>query len=380
MIVEAGLTEGTYAFKAGANYLSGKNGSNHLVQSSSLTDNASWTVEIGSNGVATIKPTGDASAYQIMYNSNSGQERFSCYKGTQKTVAIYKVERDQYAELNNQIAHGDEFVIFYNKESLVMTSTANGKKLTGIAATPENDFILVEESMAVLTASVDSNGYYTFTNAEGKYLTSGATGNSLSFEDAASDYSLWTIKAVDGGVHIVSVNAKYNGGIQAMEYYSGFTTYGEKDTDYYLFNLYKLTDKQPPVSDALPVGGKVVIYNLSAEGVLALQDSNAESPSITNALTEIVDGKAVPANGGLIFTVEQNGTYYRFYNETFGYLCSNGTGNNAFYSLTASEDADWTLTTGKSGGYNLESRTAKFNDKYSQYLEYYAGAYKTYSM
>ena len=28
----------------------------------------------------------------------------------------------------------------------------------------------------------------------------------------------------------------------------------------------------------------------------------------------------------------------------------------------------------------MESRTAKFNGKYAQYLEYYAGAYKTYSM
>ncbi|MFR8332883.1 MAG: hypothetical protein ACLU9S_11435 [Oscillospiraceae bacterium] len=28
----------------------------------------------------------------------------------------------------------------------------------------------------------------------------------------------------------------------------------------------------------------------------------------------------------------------------------------------------------------MESRTAKFNDRYSQFLEYYAGAYKSYSM
>ena len=77
--------------------------------------------------------------------------------------------------------------------------------------------------------------------------------------------------------------------------------------------------------------------------------------------------------------MEKNGEYYRFHNETFGYLCSNGTGNNAFYSTEASEDADWTLAV-QGTGYTLESRTAKFNGKYSQYLEYYAGDYKTYSM
>ena len=80
------------------------------------------------------------------------------------------------------------------------------------------------------------------------------------------------------------------------------------------------------------------------------------------------------ANGGLVFTVEKNGEYYRFVNETFGYLCSNGTGNNAFYQQEASEDADWVLAE-YNGGYSMESRTAKFNGRYSQFLEYYAGAY-----
>ena len=48
--------------------------------------------------------------------------------------------------------------------------------------------------------------------------------------------------------------------------------------------------------------------------------------------------------------MEANGEYLRFRNETYGYLCSNGTGNNAFYSKDFSEegvttdDADWTVT------------------------------------
>ena len=60
-------------------------------------------------------------------------------------------------------------------------------------------------------------------------------------------------------------------------------------------------------------------------------------------------------------------------------MCSNGTGNNAFYATAASEDADWTLAE-RDDGYTMESRTAKYNGKYSQYLEFYADAYKTYSM
>ncbi len=290
--------------------------------------------------------------------------------------------KTQYAKLTDAIADGEEFVIFYNKDSLVMTGAASGKGLGSVAATPTGNFLKVAEEMAVLTAAKDADGNYTFTTADGKYLTSGATGNSLTLEDAASDYSLWTLKPVTGGFHIVNVNAKYNSNAQALEVYNGvITTFSEKDTDYYLFNLYKLTDEEPPAdTDSLPqAGDQVVIYNVSAEGVLAGQDDNTDSPSITGVGAEIADDKAVPENGARVFTVEKDGDYFRFYNEHDGYLCSNGTGNNAFYSKDATDDADWTLAE-RDGGFIMESRTAKYNGKYSQYLEYYADSYKTYSM
>ena len=333
------------------------------------TDGA-WDIQVGD----VLNVTAAVSVHQ---KNNEGTATLQL-----RNTLASEIAKVRYAKLNNTIEDGDQFVIYYSKDSLVMSDVASGSKLSGVSATPtSDDFITVADGMSVLTASVDENAQYTFTNAEGKFLTSGATGNSLSFEDAASDYSLWTIKAVTGGVHIVNVNAAYKGNAQALEYYSGFTTFSEKDNDYYLFNLYELTDEKPGASTgSLTAGDQVMIYNVSSQGVLSLQDDNAESPSITNAAATVEDGKVTAENGGLVFTVEQNGDYYRFKNESFGYLCSNGTGNNAFYSLEASDDADWTLTAGKSGGYNLESRTAKYNGQYSQYLEYYSGSYKTYSM
>ena len=80
----------------------------------------------------------------------------------------------------------------------------------------------------------------------------------------------------------------------------------------------------------------------------------------------------------MVFTVEKNGEWYRFHNETFGYLPSNGTGSNAFYTTEVSEDIDWALTE-LNGGFRMMSRTAKYNGKYDQYLEYFGGSYKTYS-
>lgn len=151
------------------------------------------------------------------------------------------------------------------------------------------------------------------------------------------------------------------------------------------FTLYRVdpASADQPSGDLPKPGDKFVIYNQNAQAVLAEQNDNTDSPAINKAAATLTeDGKAVPANGAVVFTVEKNGEYLRFYSDAYGYLCSNGTGNNAFYSKTASEDADWTVRecSGGVGGYEMESRTAKFNGKYSQYLEYYSDSFKTYSM
>ena len=147
-----------------------------------------------------------------------------------------------------------------------------------------------------------------------------------------------------------------------------------------------VTNTTPPPSGDLPKpGDKFVIYNQNAKAVLAAEN---DSKSIKKADTEVKDGKAFPANGAVVFEIKKNGEYYRFYSDAYGYLCSNGTGNNAFYSKDFSEegvttdDADWLVRTcsGGVGGYEMEHRTAKFNNKYSQWLEYYSDSFKTYSM
>jgi len=153
------------------------------------------------------------------------------------------------------------------------------------------------------------------------------------------------------------------------------------------FTLYRVdpASADQPSGDLPKPDDKFVIYNQNAQAVLAAEN---DSKSIEKAAATVADGKATPANGAVVFTVEQNGEYLRFKSEAYGYLCSNGTGNNAFYSKDFSEegvttdDADWLVRecSGGVGGYELESRTAKFNNRYSQWLEYYSDSFKTYSM
>ena len=175
-----------------------------------------------------------------------------------------------------------------------------------------------------------------------------------------------------------------------LEWYAdknNWSSYGKiGDEALFAQQFYLVVDdgSDQPSGDLPKPGDKFVIYNQNAQAVLAAEN---DTKSIEKAAAVIENGKAVPANGAVVFTVEQNGEYLRFYSEAYGYLCSNGTGNNAFYSKDFSEegvttdDADWLVRTcsGGVGGYEMESRVAKFSG-HSQWLEYYSDAFKTYSM
>ena len=235
------------------------------------------------------------------------------------------------------------------------------------------------------------DGMYTITTASGSKLSMNDEKNSLPL-DAAN--TTWKVEeaTTEGCYYIINATRKGSSGDPYyVEWYANASK-GFEEFSTYFYNaanegIYAMqfipaeTSVTPPDTGLPKNGDTVVLYNQSAKGVLAAQDAN-ESPSILGVSAEVKDGKAIPANGGVVFTVEANGEYLRFRNETYGYLCSNGTGNNAFYSKEASEDADWTVTdcSGGVGGYQMESRTAKFNGKYSQFLEYFSESYKTYSM
>lgn len=199
-----------------------------------------------------------------------------------------------------------------------------------------------------------------------------ATGNTT-VTDVTGSTNLFKGVPLASGVTVDDITAVYG---CCSAYNSTYQLRNGSSADY-------VSSATPPTPGGLPtVGDQVVIYNQNAQAVLAAQNDNATSPAINKAAATIQDGKATCANGAVVFEVQKNGDYYRFYNKTYGYLCANGTGNNAFYTQTASDDADWLVRTcsGNVGGYEMESRTAKFNNQYSQWLEYYSDSFKVYSM
>ena len=270
----------------------------------------------------------------------------------------------------NGKALSTEYSGFYNKGTDV--KLANGK-LTGYTKAD------------IWTVGVNADGTYTFSTADGKKLAMNAENSSMPLDGTNPNWQIITAAKTADCFYIQNTARK-----NYIEWYAEKGNWSSyyKISDEALFaqQFYLVVDDTPDTPDTgdLPTAGsKVVIYSAAANAALAAQDDNAESPSITKSgAAEVTDSKLTKGNGAAVFTVEQNGEYLRFKNDTYGYLCANGTGNNAFYSKTASEDADWLVRTcsGGVGGFELESRTAKFNGKYSQWMEYYSDSFKVYSM
>ena len=294
--------------------------------------------------------------------------------------AFFKVKE---SGIVTSLSAGDTVVIF-NPANLKALSTDYGGHYNKGTDVKLTDGKLTGYTKAdIWTVGVNSDGSYTFSTADGKKLSMGASYTSTPLDDVNTAWQLEKAKTDDCFYIKNAVRGNY------LEWYAdkGNWSSFSKISDEALFaqQFYLVVDdggSDTPAGGLPEAGSEVVIYNANAAAVLAAQDSNTESPSILKAAATIQDGKASCANGAVVFTVEKNGDYYRFYNKTYGYLCANGTGNNAFYTQTASEDADWLIRTcsGGVGGFEMESRTAKFNDKYSQWLEYYNDSFKVYSM
>ena len=329
-----------------------------------------WTLTDLGNGLYNIKNVGRGNfmEWYAQYSNWSTYNSSSAATDPQFQLTFYVIPE----EATGPVANGN-YVIWAPAYNMALSSNYSGFYNAGTAVTMNGDKL----------TGYSAADIWTVTNNDDGTISIAFGGQNLGMADSFSSMTLgeahdkWVLEDAGNGLYYVknTVRGAYIEWYASKNNWSGYNYINSGSEG--MFALKFTPAEAIEQSGSLNEGDQVVIYNLAAKGVLAAQN---DTLSIENALAEIVDGKAVPENGGVVFTVERNGDYYRFYNETYGYLCSNGTGNNAFYTQEASEDADWTLSAGKKGGYNLESRTAKFNGQYSQYLEYYADAYKTYSM
>ena len=371
--------DGSYTFSTA----DGKKLSMDEKYSSTPLDKAhtAWTLEqAATEGCYYIKNVG-RSSYLEWYAEKNNWSAFGTI-GSNEALFAQAFFKIQKSGIVTSVSDGDQVVVFNPANGKALSTEYTGFYNKGTDVTLTNGKLSGYTKADIWTVGVNADGSYTFSTADGKKLSMDEKYSSTPLDKTHTGWSILPA-ATENCVYIQNVGrSSYLEWYAEKNNWSAFGTIGSNEA-LFAQQLYLVGDETDQPAGSLPQeGAQVVLFNQNAQGVLAGQNDNTDSPAINSVSAQITDGKAIPGNGGVVFTVERSGEYYRFRNETYGYLCSNGTGNNAFYSLTASDDADWTVEpcSGGVGGYQLESRTAKFNGRYSQFLEYYSDSYKTYSM
>ncbi len=180
--------------------------------------------------------------------------------------------------LKKAAEEGKKIVLYSTsaKELLTAKTNGNGKGLAGTKVTPSDGKIAIPDDAVRMNVTVtpsdgeETSDSYAFSYPSGEknlYLTSGATGNKLTFEETANEFSLWNLSQVENSedtYFIDNQNAKYNDTVQSLEYYNGFTVFGKKTTDIYKFQFYAVEES--------PVG--YVIYNSAYKKALSSNPSD----------------------------------------------------------------------------------------------------------
>ena len=347
--------------------------------------NDTWKVEKAKTDGCFYLINANRPTYYVEWfvNSSKGFEEFTTYTYKEASDDLYTL---QFIPVDQPLVADGKYVIYNPGSGKAMSANATGTYYrAGKDVTVTNGKVDNPSADLIWTVS-SSDGVYTITTSDGKKLSMNADRNSLPLDEVNDTWKVEKAKT-DGCFYLINANRPtyyVEWFVNSSKGFEEFTTYTYKEASDNLYTLQfiPVSGSDQPSGGLPTVGDQVVIYNQNAQAVLAAQNDNATSPAINKAAATIQDGKATCANGAVVFEVQKNGDYYRFYNKTYGYLCANGTGNNAFYTQTASDDADWLLRTcsGGVGGYEMEHRTAKFNGKHSQWLEYYSDSFKVYSM
>ena len=297
--------------------------------------------------------------------------------------AFYKVRESGVV---TSLSDGDTVVVFNPANMKALSSEYTGHYNKGTDVTLADGKLSGYTKADIWTVGVNADGTYTFSTADGQKLSMDIIYSSMPLDKANT---AWEISAAKTANCFYIKNANRGNYIEWYADKGNWSSYyNNSDEALFAQQFYLVVDdgSDTPDTGALPkAGDKVVIYSAAAQAALA---AGNDSQSIEKSSTTVIEsGKLTMGNGAAIFTVEENGEYLRFKNDTYGYLCSNGTGNNAFYSKDFSEegvttnDADWLVRTcsGGVGGFEMESRVAKYSG-HSQWLEYYSDSFKTYSM
>ena len=320
--------DGSYTFSTA----DGKKLSMDEKYSSTPLDKAhtAWTLEqAATEGCYYIKNVG-RNSYLEWYAEKNNWSAFGTI-GSNEALFAQAFFKIQKSGIVTSVSDGDQVVVFNPANGKALSTEYTGFYNKGTDVTLTNGKLSGYTKADIWTVGVNADGSYTFSTADGKKLSMDEKYSSTPLDKTHTGWSIFPA-ATENCVYIQNVGrSSYLEWYAEKNNWSAFGTIGSNEA-LFAQQLYLVGDEMDQPAGSLPQeGAQVVLFNQNAQGVLAGQNDNTDSPAVNNVSAQITDGKAIPENGGV-------------------------------------------------GGYQLESRTAKFNGRYSQYLEYYSDSYKTYSM
>ena len=304
--LEAGLTEGTFAFNVGSGYLYAASSSgNYLKTETTLSANSSWSVEIA-DGIAIVKAAGENSRNWLRHNVNSSL--FACYgSGSgQKDISIYKLggveeepEVPAWNDVDKKYSIYEQVAELKNGDVVVLYNPGNGKALSsadssyykaGVDATVTENYIASDADYIEWTVSVtEENGVKTYTFTQGEHTLgiekTESNGKTYFNLQTASGDTGWTLQETAEGsglYYLYSSTLTGQYGNVYLEWYaskSAFSAYctgasrlTEKD---FGFGFYKLVregveEEQPEPTVSIADGDYVIwapAYNKALSSV-----------------------------------------------------------------------------------------------------------------
>ena len=302
----APMTGGWSVQSASGKYISGKSGSNKIITGSTPELNtitfADGNVKIASNNTT------------LQYNAAATNgTRFRYYKSeNQQPVALYKLSTVPARESGivtdlTTLQNGDKVVVFNPANKKALSSVYNGFYNTGVDVELTGGKLTGYTDAELWTVNRTESGAYTFSTAEGKKLSMDTSYSSTPLDKANVDWALsaaatadcFYIKNVGRGSYLEWFAEKNN--------WSSYGTIGSNEA-LFAQQLYLVGDETDQPAGSLPQeGAQVVLFNQNAQGVLAGQNDNTDSPAVNNVSAQVANGKAIPGNGGVVFTVERSG-------------------------------------------------------------------------
>lgn len=167
--VVAGSKSNTFALKCLngdeiRNFItSASSDNNYLHSTNSIDDNASWTINIESNGVAGVVSQGSYTRNTIRYNS--GSSMFSCYSTGQADIVFYRAGLPSanlsFPEASCTVNLGDPFTAptLTNPYSVSVTYSSSNSNIASVDAST-GAVTIKAAGQATITAYFDGNDTY----------------------------------------------------------------------------------------------------------------------------------------------------------------------------------------------------------------------------